>query len=65
MINFTVLYTEHCSLKMRQFDSYEKAKLFVGEFTLLYINNTDDNCIDAILSGAPIVTAPSIEVISE
>lgn len=61
--NFSVLYTERCALKIKQFDSYEKVKLFVGEFTLLHLNNTDDNCIDAIFNGAPIEVGPNVSMI--
>lgn len=49
--SFHLLYNEGCSPTLRSFDSDEQRKMFIAEFTLKHLHNTEDNWVDLVFDG--------------
>jgi hypothetical protein len=59
---YTLLYTENANIKLRTFESIEKLQLFAGQFTIANMDNTDDNAIEGVIQGSPVLIHPSVRV---
>lgn len=62
---YTLIYTEGCSPTIRTFKTMLKLQQFVGQFIIANIANKDDNYVDAIVEGTPVIVDPAIRVDSE
>jgi hypothetical protein len=60
---FYVQYTEHCSPKIRSFESECEAYRFVGAFKLTHQHkyNEEDNWVDMVFAGRIMFTNTTIE----